>query len=931
MKKLISALCITALTWASTCGLAVQPGLAAALPNELQGVPYYRELIQNGTFNDTGYHWAAEALYIAGVNGLLKADASGNANPDAPLSKKDALLGIAQMSGWMPQIQSGGQGRIPANMDPWTYYGQQVLTVAAGKGLFGSSTGAGGAVRPRPITGNWDDPATREEMILWTSRALQLPSTVNGSQTGVYNYQDWNQLAPDSVPWIEAALQQGLISASNGNGRPALRPKDKITRAEGAVILTRALPKALILQARPIMTANVYDIDEIGEGPGNAAQRRIHLVSAGAPQGQKSTLFLQGPSQDNPSGQSIALWKDGPADGNALQPGDQIELYPVAGTGTSSQAARSGSSDALNAPYKVPAPDASGFGSTTIVYFAKVLPTGVPVEGTLLNYDPNSGRVLLQDSWGNQRQATVIPGARIFINGVEHTLADVPNGTFLRGSLSGNTLSSLSTELSVAQPGAIPTGSNTLTGRVKSIDANGLRLLTSTGQEQYYPFAPGLQVYEGRQIARPVDIKIGDPVTLHMDDFRGLQIARVDLPTVNRLNEGIYRGTVDFINPVTRIATLHKAYKFNTGNWESLPGQLQVRLDSSTAVSVNGSPTTGDDFIRYGTGQDILFSASQDLAMSGRPSGVYTNFDTDDTTTDYKSPGTSLGLKASRLSVIQGSGERLNDKIEKIDLPGRTVRMSDDGSTFAFDGATIVIRNGRLVDPAELQSGDPVIAYTDASRYGYRASLIVVDKDLLPSGSSLNSLASGLVQGDLREVSTDRKVKLALYSQYRNNSWSSFDDGTTTFKVDYDTVVYDVRGASLETIPIADFMSEGPADLYDGSYVYAFIEDNRALAVVLSNDAPATNHPPQDSTILARVKSITQGTQSNIIVFDQIRQWSDRRETWVSDPTTNSLNVDNSVFIKNDKLIDIDGLRVGDTCLVIRDGDNEQARFIIKQ
>ncbi|ABZ83455.1 hypothetical protein HM1_1119 [Heliomicrobium modesticaldum Ice1] len=854
---LSAALMLTPLTLTPLSATSTAAAAQAVLPNQIAGVSYASNLIQGATFTDTAGHWAEESLFMAGVHGLIVADSQGKANPDALFSKRDALLGIARLAGWMPELQT--PGKRPLTGDTWTVWGRRIIDIAQAKGLLGNPA--------RPLTGTWDDPVTREELALWTVKGLQLPPVKEGV-VNTYTYTDWNLLNADSVPYIETALREGLINGRMEKGQMVFLPKQPVTRAEGAFVLVNGLKKALPAQNRLIIPVSVNDIDDTDPAPGGVRTRRIHLVGPG---GEKTALAINGSTAASPWGEGIAVWKEGAKDGYALAPGDQGELYTL---------------PALN-------------GQISSAYLLKVLPGSRTFEGNLMNHDPQTGQIVILDPWGRLQRGQLSPGAHIWISGEERKMADIPGGTYLHVEAAGDRITTITADLPVADPGAIPNESKIRQGRLSSVEANGVRIIDEQGRDVYYPYAPGVVVRQGQEYATLDDLTIGDPVSLRLSDYRGSAIAVIEIPVRNRKVEAVYRGTITHINPVTQWITLREVSKFVGGTWTSEAGQMQSRIGQAGAVSINGQPVAKEAFLRYGKGRKVIFSASD-------------GFD---------------GKTITRMALLNGTMETFNDRVSKLDVPGGSLRLDIDGNYLSIDNSTIILRNGRLVDPKQLQKGDPILAFADATRNGYRAALITVDKDHMQT----TEVGDGLVQGSIRSMDKNGKIVLQLYSRYRDNSWTRFSgaDGVYSIKPTYNTVVYDFRGATSSRIPISDFLSQGPSGQFDDTYLYAFVQNGSVLAIALQADGPSTEQPPQDRTTLARIKSINSTDHS--VVLEQVRDWSDASRRWLPNSTTPTVSLNGAVVIDKRDLIDSSDLRVNDTCLFIRDSQSGRARFIFRQ
>ncbi|MCW2277462.1 hypothetical protein [Heliophilum fasciatum] len=898
---------------------------ATTLPTTIYSVPYYRSLIGNGIFPDAQSHWAAEALATAGVHGWLRADGNGQIHPDSTLNNRDALLAIASLAGWMPEVQTPQAQAAPAGShDPWSVWGQQVVTIAAQKGILPQGTtvapiGSGPGSRGLQL----DAPVSREQLTVWLSKAIPLQPIYGLSQAHSYQFADWNQLTPDNVPWIEAALQQNLLNGRIGeDGAYRILPAGTITRAEAATLLSRALRPMLELQKRPVIEGIVTDIESVDLGTGTPNKQRVHLIG---PLGEKTSLELAGPSPRNPFGQNLAVWKKRLVDGYAFEVGDAVELYPLAPWGdnaappvinpdaavtpgsaadiqkqqssdpninpNTNEAQMTGTTASETANGTTTA-GATGIGTATAVpvqiYFARVLPPNPPMEGILMQYDAEKRQLVLQDSFGSLRQARVSPAAVAWVDGVAQPFKNIPNGTYIRAQSAGDTITAISAELPVPEPGAIPAESIISEGSVLEVQSNAIRVADSQGREGYYPFASDIIVRKGNQLASLNDIEVGDPVSLRFSDYRAQLVSAIEIPVYNRRVEAVYRGTISALNPVTQTATVRAVQRFDGGDWISPFNQMQVRLHPLETVALEGRVMAKKDFMRYGKGQEVLFSAAN-------------RFD---------------GVEASRLTTIQGRPQIFNDTIDNVNVLGGSVRLFREGSTMSIDNNTIVLRNGRLGDIRTLKNGDAVWVLADVTRTGYRIAFLNIDTDLVGNNADDN----GLLQGDIFEIDEKGQVKIAFYSRFRNNGWerASGSNQTMTVRPVPDTMILDFRGVTnnLPEVPISEFLRLGPSGFYDQAHVYTYIQDGRPIAMTLFPAGTSTDTAPTERTTLGRIASIDPIAKT--ITFQQVRDWTDFQGRWQPNPIRLTVLADKTMIIDHKKQISFTDLRVGDTCMVIR-------------
>ncbi|MDD2422572.1 MAG: hypothetical protein PHU78_10645, partial [Heliobacteriaceae bacterium] len=545
----------------------------------------------------------------------------------------------------------------------------------------------------------------------------------------------------------------------------------------------------------------------------------------------------------------------------------------------------------------------------TRVYFVKVKtgPATKTATGVFVQYQPPTppdqplGLLTLRDAWGGDVcQYPVAPKVWLKINEITRPLADLPPGSLVTATLHGDEITHLAATLAPAEPGAIPPGSLVRQGRLRSIGAGRVTLVAADGREVRYALSPAVAVIAGNQLATLDDLQPGDPVTLRLGDYLGTTVERIEIPRLNRTVAGVYKGVVEFINPVTRQAALRQATKLAGAAWTPLTGKISVRLPD-TNLFVNGQAVSPETFTRYGRGKTILFSAATDFGAA---------------------PGTRFN--ATRLTVLNGLGQPFNDRIAAIDPGGKVLTTGISGSSVVLDQTTIILRNGRLADARDLTAGDPVTLYADAGATGYRAALLVVDKERVPAVAP----DDGLIQGWIRWFNADGEITAGPYSRLREHTWETFGTGqdTTTFNPAPDTLVFDQRQGTTATVPVEDFLTLGVNSDYDDCYFLAYLRQGRPVVITLQSPGPLGESRPPEQTTLARLESRNPATGTGR--FTAVEDWSDHSRRWVPGTSDLTLDLTSAFVLKNGRVIAKEQLKPGDQCQITRRWDPDRAKNI---
>ena len=217
----------------------------------------YRD-ISNYTYN------LKDAIYQNGVLDLLKGFGSTNFNKNGTISNQMALYLCYMAANRAQDIQTQGQALNNARAVKKTDY-QQVLydgslQLAANEGLITAqqyadamnedqtSLEAGAFYRGANVQ--------RQQFATWLAKTLLLSPAYE--QQEIYNnFTDWRSALPENIPYIEAILQNNIMS---GDGKGKFGPTQAVTREQAVTVLKNAENVILPIRKMEKRTATVEDI-----------------------------------------------------------------------------------------------------------------------------------------------------------------------------------------------------------------------------------------------------------------------------------------------------------------------------------------------------------------------------------------------------------------------------------------------------------------------------------------------------------------------------------------------------------------------------------------------------------------------------------------------------------------------------------------------
>jgi hypothetical protein len=232
-----------------TTGVVVKPdGTTYHVPTQvvlIDGV-YYAKInsLTNSTytviwhaikFSDAAAHWAKEAINDMGSRMIVNGDENGNFNPDHDITRAEFAAIVVRALGLAPGTEESGFSDVTL-MD---WYNGYVETATA----YGLITGYGdGTFGP-------NDTITREQAMAIIARAMEitgLDADLTGSEISslLAEYTDSTSASDYAKGSIAVCIETGVV---NGTSDTTVSPKDYVTRAEVAVMVSRLLKKSELI------------------------------------------------------------------------------------------------------------------------------------------------------------------------------------------------------------------------------------------------------------------------------------------------------------------------------------------------------------------------------------------------------------------------------------------------------------------------------------------------------------------------------------------------------------------------------------------------------------------------------------------------------------------------------------------------------------
>lgn len=513
------------------------------------------------------------------------------------------------------------------------------------------------------------------------------------------------------------------------------------------------------------------------------------------------------------------------------------------------------------------------------VLLVEALDSAKSVPGGTIKHIDYSGPALTVEGYdGKITVYAVDPAARVFVGAEPASFEDLQVGQEVELTTAGGRVVAVSCSF-YGTPGVLPGGERVVAGVINDIDVAGRRLSITglSGETFEFSIEDYTRLTLNGATASLSALSPGEGASVYTAGPHSQVALRVESYRTKQRVTAVLRGMIERVIPRTGEIMLSRVKREFYGSWVDDAPHMTIPLAPGAKVYSNGAAISLEELARTGSDGYIYLAVSSGL-------------------------GTYEVIKA-----VTGWGDEAtgNGKVEEFDGLTGEIRVGDGYIT--LNGSSIVVRNGVLVDSAQLQKGDHVFYIANESDSNKSAAVARVE-DPYPAGYEFFS-------GELDEVLADGFV-LSAYSRFDSHEWSSRRSRRSTeeFRMDRGALVLDTSLAPPGFIDTADFLDDRNYHHYYGWEVYAVVRDGRALGVGLWQDRPGP-----ENTSLGIVEAVNAAAGS--VTLRALKDWSAYRDKW--DHRIGSLEVfmNTALILKDGIIVEVDDLSRGDVLYLIRDNN----------
>jgi len=418
-------------------------------------------------------------------------------------------------------------------------------------------------------------------------------------------------------------------------------------------------------------------------------------------------------------------------------------------------------------------------------------------------------------------------------------------------------------------------------GRILSKGYNSLIIEYSDGSNEIFRASSETLLVKDGIIASLTDLQEGDSVKLLVNvTERGETLKAVFCSHIPRRVTGLYKGVLSRVDNLRSTIYVFNVQEFRGGRWmqTAFKGISGIRMSPECRIYSGNNIITPDE-ARY-LANSVVYIASTEGLSSG---------------------------EVAEIVQITANNERetiFKDEVYSVSRGSNTFRLLGQNSDFDF-GNSIFVKDGRLIGNGSLQAG--LDAYVIASRRflsgAYTARIVIAETEV--DGPVIYRVR-------IDDITDGLSFTLESYSILGSQDWQ-FHNTPLTFSINYETRLVGADGVKN----MRDFTGYGENSSV-GKTFYIVADGLNALLI---SEAPFGSY---------FTRCEVYDVQGNIIKGDKVLNFNDSTHMWVDtgDMEFNLLN--DTIIIKNGKVIRPEEINKGDFLELVRKDGNSGDVYIVK-
>ena len=502
------------------------------------------------------------------------------------------------------------------------------------------------------------------------------------------------------------------------------------------------------------------------------------------------------------------------------------------------------------------------------------------------NGKPNS--ITVEDYNGNRVKHNLSSNVLYFINGRATNEKTFKKGMEVSFEKNRNTVVELHGIEEIT--GDVPlTDQYHLNGIVTKIDPNGMFLTVKPDYltERHYYINRDTRFIKNNTTADLSMLYEGDRVKLKFPDATVSTIYELEIMNAGVLVENIYKATLKSADAYRNTFTVENVQPFE--NWmfgTSVSTSLSSFTFNNETSIYAGNAKIKKENLRSNINKEIYFAT-------------------------IKQFGKEI---VKKIVILQDNERTYYDHFKSINTNYNLLTLKTVGNVYYHDGS-ILIRNGRLVEPTTLTSYGTAFLITDGVTSSRLAHVVNVTND----GFMAPNLANhDLYFGELSFVDTDNYlIELNDVVELEKNYWKSVDNQVLAFS-NGTSANLNSNSQVIKLIPNMDLWE------YETLYGYFYVKNGHIQALHLLD-------PSQEKTSSVLTGTVSEVTSSSptFIKVKNVSQWLNGG--WAEALELDNVNLAQTLIVKNGKVISGSQIKPSDRVVLLTTNSLEAQVLLVNE
>ncbi len=510
-------------------------------------------------------------------------------------------------------------------------------------------------------------------------------------------------------------------------------------------------------------------------------------------------------------------------------------------------------------------------------------------------------RIVIEEYDGTLHTLDILMNAIFKIDGIPVTFNDFKPGMEIYAELKGKTISYIES-YSTENLGYIGPEGKRRIGVIDKIDRNQIIISLPNGNKETI-FTSPITVLLKEGMNTPLStLYEGDNIQVYFDEVNSSIASKIVLEGKSIIIKDIYKAKLVNYENMEGYLILDNIEVLKDSSWQDHKKGMKIHFKNELPIYIGGYELP------------------------------YTNLNYYKGKTLYIAVKSIFGREEIEKLVIQDKYESIySNKIEEINWYSEAMELSNN-KNISFNKGTIFVKNNRLVDKYSINPKSDAFIVADGRTDNQIADVIYVYNE------DVNN--SNIGQNHIYMTKFDDILQYNLVSQENflldKNEWLSFNEDKE-FYYDSDTYLFDAdndKSITTEEFYAGNYAIDQDSDYYDDDrnlqdwYAYIYTDGDRIVAANLQEKS--------DSLLRQRVttgmieKSVEDDPMIGLsFTLTNATDWSALKDQWMSKNTSLKLILNDSIIIKDNKVISHEELQVGDKLYLIRD-DLECKMIIVK-